>query len=50
MDPEDLVGAEVSGIYVHQNYFTIVFDNGYEVEVQAPAGGNTEDAIHECGD
>jgi ABC-type uncharacterized transport system substrate-binding protein len=50
MDPEDLVGTEVVAVYMHHNYFTIIFDNGHEVDVSAPVGGNVDDAIHESGE
>jgi len=50
MDPEELIGCEVIAVNVNKqaNYFTLVFDNGHKVEIQAPTGGSIEDSIEEC--
>jgi hypothetical protein len=48
MNPEDLVGCEVVAVTAHHDYVTIIFDNGYKVEVSIPCGGCAEDAIQEC--
>lgn len=40
-----LMGAKVKDVLEHHDYITIIFDNGFSVEVSAPMGEEIEEIV-----